>query len=433
VTSVALREEAASSRRSLLRVVTESLETVATQGAGLLIGIPMLAITAHWLGPQGRGVYVTTTTWAGLTATCSGFSLGLVAIHEMARSGGAEIESLLGTLLAFAAGETILAWGLTATVYFCGPQLFGDVAGTPLILGMLSIPFLITRDYLGSLLIATNRVPAWNRFQLAGTVASFILVAALAGLALVTVERIIMAWLCGVILMCALSLRKLRGRLANWGVRSDLARSLLRGGCKLHVNSIGGILISSIDVLMVNAFIGAREVGYYQLALKLTTNIAAIAQAVGTVTYGRVVESGPDASWSLIRRISGLTMGLMIVVAILAEWCAPWIVHIVAGSSFASSIPLFRLTLLAIPGLSIAYLMSPQWICRGFFWQASGLTVLVATVSALGNWILIPRFGAMGAAYGFVGVYLVSMLANGGIAGLCEWRWRTMEKGMIAR
>src|SRR5512146_587113 len=159
--SATLREEAAASRHSLLRVVTESLETVATQGCGLLIGIPMLAITAHWLGPQGRGIYVTTTTWAGLTATCSGFSLGLVAIHELARSGGTDLDSLLGTLLAFAVGETLLAWSLIATARLCGPQLFGDVTGAPLILGMASIPFLIVRDYLGSLLIATNRVPAW--------------------------------------------------------------------------------------------------------------------------------------------------------------------------------------------------------------------------------------------------------------------------------
>jgi hypothetical protein len=74
-----LHEEAAP--HSLLRVFAESLETVATQACGLAIGIPMLAITAHWLGSHGRGVYVTTTTWARLMATCSSFSLGLVSIH----------------------------------------------------------------------------------------------------------------------------------------------------------------------------------------------------------------------------------------------------------------------------------------------------------------------------------------------------------------
>jgi hypothetical protein len=47
-----LHEEAAP--HSLLRVFAESLETVATQACGLAIGIPMLAITAHWLGSHGR-------------------------------------------------------------------------------------------------------------------------------------------------------------------------------------------------------------------------------------------------------------------------------------------------------------------------------------------------------------------------------------------
>ncbi|MGH7934180.1 MAG: lipopolysaccharide biosynthesis protein [Candidatus Binataceae bacterium] len=408
----------------LFKVLAESLETVATQACGLLIGIPMLAITAHWLGPQGRGVFVTTTTWAGLAATCCGFSLGLVAIHEMGRLNDPDIGALLGTLFVFAAAETFLAWCLLFIAHRIAPQLFGDIQGLALILGIGSIPFLILKDYFGALLIAQNRIVVWNRAQLAGTALSFVLAVLLAAGALVTVDLIVMAWLCGQILVCGISFNDVRRRATSWSFRKHLARSLFSGGCKLHINAIGSIAISSIDVLMVNSFVGAREVGYYQLALKLATNIAVIAQAVGTVTYGRVVALGPDGSWALIRRICGLTMGLMIAVALVAAWFAPWIVRIVAGTTFAPSVPLFRLMLLAVPGLSIGYLMTPQWICRGYFWQAGGLTLLVAGANALGNWILVPRYGALGAAISFIIVYIVSILVNGAMFGFCEWRWR---------
>ena len=417
-------DEAPRPPHPLFKALAESLETVATQACGLLIGIPMLAITARWLGPHGRGVFVTTTTWAGLTATCCGFSLGLVAIHEMGRLSDEDVGALLGTLLVFVAGETFLAWCLLLTAHRFDRRLFGDINGGALILGISSIPFLILKDYVGALLIAQNRVVVWNRAQLAGTLLSFMLAVGLAAEALITIDRIIMAWLCGQILVCGISFSDVRRRATSWSFRKHLARSLISGGYKLHINAIGSIAISSIDVLMVNSFVGAQGVGYYQLALKLATNLAVIAQAVGTVTYGRVVAFGPDGSWALIRRICVITMGLVIAIALLAAWFAPLIVDVVAGRSFAPSVPLFRLMLLAVPGLSIGYLMTPQWICRGYFWQAGGLTLLVAGANALGNWLLVPRYGALGAALSFIMVYILSILANGAMFGFCEWRWR---------
>jgi O-antigen/teichoic acid export membrane protein len=430
--NAAPQDEAPRTADPLFKFLAESLETVATQACGLLIGIPMLAITAHWLGPQGRGVFVTTTTWAGLTATCCGFSLGLVAIHEMGRSSDADVGALLGTLFVFAAGETLLAWCLLFIAHRIEPLLFGDIKGRALILGVGSIPFLILKDYIGALLIAQNRVVVWNRAQLAGTVLSFVLVVGLAAEALITVDRIVMAWLCGQILVCGISFTDVCRRATSWTFRKSLARSLIGGGYKLHINAIGSIAISSIDVLMVNSFVGAKEVGYYQLALKLAMNIAVIAQAVGTVTYGRVVAFGPDDSWPLIRRICGITMGLMIAVALVAAWFAPAIVDVVAGSSFVPSVPLFRLMLLAVPGLSLGYLMAPQWICRGYFWQAGGLTLLVACANALGNWLLVPRYGALGAAFSFIGVYILAILANGTMFGFCEWRWRHADESVVS-
>lgn len=412
--------------RPMFGLLVDSFETIATHGCGLLIGIPMLGITAHWLGPRGRGVYVTTITWAGLAATLSGFSLGLVAIHEMARSENQDVGALLGTLMAFAAGETCIAWCVLFFAHWFDTRLFGEVNGAALILGISSIPFLILKDYLGAVLIARSRVPLWNRAQLAGTALSFLLVGGLAATALISVEGVIIAWLFGQVLVCLVAFLNLYRRVQHWTFRPALARSLLSGGSKLHINALGSMAVSSIDVLMVNAYVGAAEVGYYQLALKLTTTIGIIAQAVGTVTYGRVVELGADGSWWLIRQLCVLTMGAMIVAGILGAWFAPRIVDIIAGPHFSASITLFRVMLLAIPGLAIAHLMNPQWICRGYFWQAGSLTLSVASVNALANWVLVPRYGALGAAFSFISVYMISMVVNGGMAAFCESRWRSL-------
>lgn len=417
-------DDAQRRERHLVSFVAESFETAATQACGLLIGIPMLAITARWLGPEGRGIFVTATTWAGLAAISCGFSLGLVAIHEMGHLKESDTGALLGTLLIAGVAESFIAWCVLLVAAHIDPGLYGDIGVGALILGFGGVPFLIVKDYLGSLLIGRNRVIVWNRAQLAGTLFAFLLVVILVSGSLLTVNRIIMAWLCGQILVCGISFNGIYRHISKMSFRRQLARSLATGGIKLHINAIGSIAISSVDVLMVNSFVGAREVGYYQLALKLTTNLAIIAQAVGTVAYGRVVAFGPNASWALIRRICGMTMAVLTGVAILAAWFAPFIVRIVAGPSFAPSVPLFRLMLTAIPGLSIGYLMTPQWICRGYFWQAGMLTVAVAGLNALGNWLLVPKYGAWGAAISFIGVQMMSIVVNSSMFAFCELRWR---------
>ncbi len=416
------------SSSALLKLGLESLETASVQLFGLLISIPMLAVTARWLGPEGRGAFVSSTTWAALAATCGGLSLGMVAIHEMTQSGGRCLKVLLGTLLVMAAAVSILAWGAVGALFGFHRNAFGSIAPRWLALAFAGIPFLVARDYLGSLLIADGRVTVWNRAQAAASLLAFCLVGLFALTGTLTVAAVIVAWLVGQMLVCAISYATVQRSAGGLGIRFDLVGALLRGGYKLHLNAIGAILISSIDVLMVNSYVGAHEVGYYQLSIKLVTNVALIAQAVGVVTYGTVVKLGPDGAWHLVRRICAITMLVTVAGSAAAAWVAPVIVSIIAGPAFAPSVPFFRLMLLAVPGLSLSALMAPQWICRGFFWTSGILTCLVAAANALGNILLVPRHGAMGAVVSYVGVYVISIFTNGGMFMFCESQWRRSRK-----
>jgi O-antigen/teichoic acid export membrane protein len=426
--SIAAGNDADNSGTSLFKFGMESLETAAVQVLGVLIGIPMLAITARWLGPAGRGDFVTTTTWAALAATCCGLSLGLVAIHEMTKTSGLQLKALLGTLLVMAIVLSLTAWGGIAAVFRFERSAFGNIELGTLALAFTGVPFLVSRDYFGSLLIAEGRVPVWNRSQALGSLLSLGLAGLFAVTGTLSVGTVILAWLAGQVVVCSISYVVLYGGAGGLKINLEVAQSLLRGGYKLHLNAIGAIVISSIDVLMVNSFVGAHEVGYYQLALKLVTNVALIAQAVGTVTYGRIVKFGPDAAWPLVRKICAATMALIMFGTFLAAWLAPLLVRVIGGRSFGPSVRLFRMMLLAIPGLSLSYLMAPQWICRGFFWQAGAMTLFSAAISALANRLLVPRYGAEGAAISYIGIYFISMIVNGAMFLFCEWHWRVKSR-----
>jgi O-antigen/teichoic acid export membrane protein len=104
--------------------------------------------------------------------------------------------------------------------------------------------------------------------------------------------------------------------------------------------------------------------------------------------------------------------------------CAHWIVLLLAGSSFLPAVPLFRLQLLTALGMTVAAVMAPQWIGRGFFRLASAITLLVGTLNiSLSLW-LVPSLGMWGAAWANVATYLFAILGNGSFALWCELRAR---------
>ena len=80
--------------------------------------------------------------------------------------------------------------------------------------------------------------------------------------------------------------------------------------------------------------------------------------------------------------------------------------------------------LLGLYGITFSAVMAPQWIGRGYFWQAAALTLFVGFISlAVGFW-LIPQSGIQGAVIAFLVTYGVSILGNGAMAIHCEKRFR---------
>jgi len=75
-------------------------------------------------------------------------------------------------------------------------------------------------------------------------------------------------------------------------------------------------------------------------------------------------------------------------------------------------------------GMTFSIVMGPQWIGRGYFWQAAGLTFLVGVLNLGANLWLIPTYGMHGAIYAFIGTYVFSIFGNGAMAAHCEIQYR---------
>ncbi|MGZ3814151.1 MAG: oligosaccharide flippase family protein [Mucilaginibacter sp.] len=400
-----------------------------TSGAkiySLLVGLFTLFITARLLGPEGRGQVATINTWVGLFGTFVGFSLGQVALHRMA--GDREYErfgGLFGSLLLLAVLFSLMGWIAAIGWYWLQPkEAFKGLPLLPLAIGFLTLPFIVWEQYGSSLLTGLEQLSLYNRWQIIGRTLSILVVVALvSGLGM---------GVAGV--MCASFLGQVIVAIGGIGCLFGFARSknlvcipnkmelkaLITGGVKLHLNAVGSFLFTSANILILNYYHGAEQTAYFQLATQLLAVLMIIPQAATMAIYGKVTGWGVNAAWSDNKRLLIQTTLLMVVLGLLAAICAPWGIVLLAGDFFKPAVTPFQWMLPGLIGMTFSCVMAPQWIGRGYFWQAAGLTFLVGLINLASNFLLIPEFGMQGAIYAFLGTYAVSIVGNGLMALKCE-------------
>jgi len=400
-----------------------------TSGAkiySLLIGLFTISLTARLLGPEGRGQVATITTWVAMFSTITYLSLGQVALHRMADDREHKrFGSLLGSLLLLAVILTMIGWLVALGLYWTNPKgVFKGIEVFPLFVGFLALPFMIWEQYGSSLLMGLEHIRTYNRYQVIGRTVSVITVFILVGSLGFGVTGVMESNLLGEIIIAMGGIGFLFAFARSKGLtcRPNKAeiKALLSGALKLHFNAIGTFLFTSANILILNHYHGPEQTGYFQLVTQLLGVFMIIPQAATMVIYGKVAKIGVNAAWKDNKRLLiQINLG-MIVLIVIAALISPWGIILLAGESFRPAVEPFQWMLLGLIGMTFSTVMAPQWIGRGYFWQAAALTLLLGIINFVANLWLIPQFGIKGAVYAFLGTYVFSILSNGGMVIHCN-------------
>jgi O-antigen/teichoic acid export membrane protein len=400
-----------------------------TSGAkvySLVVGVITLSLTARLLGPEGRGQVAVITTWVSMFSTFAYLSLGQVALHRMA--GDPEKKRfghLLGSLLLLAGLVTVAGWLVAAGMYAYNPDgTFKDLPAVALLVGFLALPFMVWEHYGSSLLMGVDRISTYNKYQFFGRTTSVAAIFALVGGLGLGVAGVLAANLLGQVIVALGGIGFLLAFAKQKGVvckpQKAETRALLAGGAKLHLNAIGTFLFTSANVLILNNYHGAEQTGYFQLATQLLGVLMIIPSSASMVIYSKVTSLGPNGAWPDNKRLLWqITLG-MVALSAIAAVLAPWGITLLAGEKFRPAVEPFQWMLPGLIGMTFSVVMAPQWIGRGYFWQAAGLTFLVGGINLACNFWLIPLYGMQGAVYSFLGTYMFSVIGNGVMVWHCE-------------
>lgn len=185
--------------------------------------------------------------------------------------------------------------------------------------------------------------------------------------------------------------------------------------------AIVGQLLLRLDQLVVEAVAGASEAGYYAGAYRLLFLVLTPVMVLNQLHFSNESAFRAPSLRAALRRAMPASIVVILVASVaLAMALSPFIVELLLGSAFGASVDVFRVLVLSAVPTTFNLIAGAVLSARGrnslLFWA----TLLGLTVNAAALSVLVPTFGAKGAAAALVtsesssSLMLVLVLASGG-------------------
>ena len=402
--------------------------TAATNSVLAALAVATGVIAPRLLGPSGEGELTAIQTWPLLMGTLAMLGLDSAVVYFIARepeigkqlTTTATLIGLLSSLLVGAIGWFALPFLLSAEQ--------PDVISAARVFLLVGVAFAVTGIPHGSLRGA-HSFTMWNLFRIAPGLAWLCILCAswiLKNAHPIPLSR----WFLGAIFCCGLPFlivvrRRLQGR-----PRPDrwLAGKMLRFGLPSAVTSLPQTINLRFDQLLIIAFLPARSLGFYVVAVAWSGGVAPLLSAIGSVLFPHVSEE-PDTGRRGQLLADALHGGVVVAVATSIPFIlmAPVAIPLVFGARFAPSIPS---ALVLVPaGAILAWAGIAEEGLRGLGHPTIVLVAesAAAVVTLASLPVLLHFYGIIGAAVAsLLGYTTIAVFAASAISRLTQLRLRQL-------
>ena len=380
----------------------------------LLLGLGTSVILARVLGPEGRGIYALAMLLPSLIVTFGNLGIGPATVYYVAR-GEFRREEILGNNILLSAGIGgigVLA-GLVVVLFF-RETVFPGVAPGYLLLALLLVPVQVFSSYVRYVLLGAQRIKEFNYVQIAQSAFSLGFVAlALPGLRAGVTGAIVaglFSWLVADLLVFRFALR-VSGGIDLKPNRTYIKRATTYG-VQAHLSNILGFLNYRVDMFLVNGFLGPSAVGLYSVGVGLVEKLWMISHAASTVLFPRVAAENEEQRRKeftpLVARTVLWTTALgALVLALLSRW----IVLLLYSKAFLPAVDALQALLPGIVALGAGRVLTNDIAGRGVPKFNIYIGLLSVSTNVLLNFLWIPRYGIVGAAWASTVSYIVHSLS----------------------
>lgn len=365
-----------------------------------LAAAAVAVFTARGLGPVEYGKMSTALAFVGLFGVLFDFGTRESTIRRLSSNDeGYNTESLLGTTIAakllislVAVICTLVASALVGYDYrivgLIGVALIGPAVG-----GLLN-PY-------HALIQVRGQFVAWSRWQMGLKVIALAITLSCLAIGLSTsgayVWVISLEMVAVALVSVCVSGGWVRPVLRWMPVRRVIQESLPFGLSILFVT-----IYLQVDTVILSTTSGFQDVGFYSAAYKLYMLTLIIPEAVYTVMLPRLfadVAHGMGKLFGYGREFSRLMLVVGTPVAIVLALIAQWIFPIILGPDFSVSANILRVLGLAVLAKFMGYPAAAILTVTDRQVTRVSIQALVAVVNLGLNLLILPRYGALGAAW----------------------------------
>ncbi len=373
--------------------------TLLTTGLTAMAGAGSSIILARTLSPADRGELATVLLWPFVIGVLGDFGLSFAFSYSVARD-----KALLSGL--WTLGWVVsLGWGsllaVVSGLVLDRTLVLSSAARSVMFLTLATVPLALATAYQSFLLLGLGALRAYNIVR-ACSVALY--VAGVAGLALLgrgAVPEYAIAWALaqaltfGIVTVWLAALHRPR-----WEWRPSLLRPVAVYGAKTYASSLTAQMTLRLDQVLMTALGVSAVLGVYVVAVSVASLTAPLFTALAIVVMHRAQGTEPREGGRQVLEYVQLAFVLGVPSCLLLCAATPWVVPAVFGNAYRGAVLPAAILLLAslfqganaVLGNGLRAVGLPG---RPALAEASGFILTLGLLA-----VLLPRFGAVGAAVG---------------------------------
>ncbi|MDQ8204660.1 flippase [Pelagicoccus sp. SDUM812003] len=381
---------------------------VGERGITLLLALFVNIWLARYLGPELFGELSYVIAFVGLFGAFTYLGINGIAVRDLIEE-KEKADEILGTVFALKVGGSLL--GIAAILAFTWGR---SAQANQLLISLLSISMLF--DSLGvigfffqSKLDAKTTTRATAYSQIVSALLKILLIVLkgpLIAFVLVTLFEYIARSLALVYLY-----QSSGSSISRWSFRWKRAKSLLQQSWPLILSGIGSIIYLRIDQVMIAEMLDTTEVGIYAVAVKFSEVWYFIPTALAASLFPTIIRYKKQDSaiyQQKMQRLYRIMVLLALGIALAVTLTSGLLINTLFDPAYARAADILRIHIWACPSIFMAAVLS-KWLISERLLIFSLVRHGLGAIANVGlNLVLIPRYGATGAAIATVVSYTIS-------------------------
>lgn len=387
-------------RQNLQKLIGNTAWLFSDKILRMCLGMLVLAWVARYLGPDQFGLLNYTSSFVALFSAFASMGFEGIVVRNIVRDPSCRDEAL-GTafVLKFIGGIITLLLSLVAIII-----LRPDDALTK---------WLVVIAGAATIFQAFDAIDFWFQSQVKSKYVVFakngaFLILTGVRVLLIISKASIVAFACANAAEIAvggiglvLVYRKTGLQFLAWKSSINYSKVLLRDSWPLILSGFVIMLYMRIDQIMLGQMVGDHEVGIYSAAIKLGEAWYFVPMAIASSTFPSIVEAkalGEEFYYNRLQKLYNLMAFMAYAVALPATFLSGWIIELFFGAAYSKAGPILAVFIWSgiFTNLGVArssFLTTMNWTRVHFMTVFLGCIINISI-----NYLLIPKYGGMGAA-----------------------------------